>query len=53
MAHCFARQMTTEHRVNTELYYEAKKAFEQEGLVNLTFLIGIYLSLHLRDPECL
>ncbi len=43
VAHRFARQMTIEHRVDADLYSEAEKAFGKEGLVNLTFLMGIYL----------
>ena len=35
--------MTIEHRVDADLYDAAEKAFGKEGLVNLTFLIGIYL----------
>ncbi len=43
VAHRFARQMTIEHRVDADLYSKAETAFGKEGLVNLTFLMGIYL----------
>ncbi len=43
MAHFFARKMTMEHWADADLYNEVEKAFGKEGLVNLTFLIGIYL----------
>ncbi len=43
IAHRFARQLTVEHRVDAALYKEAESAFGREGLLNLTFLMGIYL----------
>jgi 4-carboxymuconolactone decarboxylase len=43
VAHRFARQLTAEHRVDDDLYRKAKQAFGQEGLVNMIYLIGIYL----------
>ena len=43
LAHRFARQLTIEHKVNADLYKETEDAFGKEGIVNLTFLMGIYL----------
>jgi len=43
VAHRFARQLTAERRVDDDLYREAKRAFGEEGLVAMIYLIGIYL----------
>ena len=43
VAHCFARQLTAERRVDDDLYRKAKQAFGEEGLVDTVYLIGIYL----------
>ncbi len=43
VAHRFARQMVSEHRVDADLYNETERAFGRDGLVDLTFLMGIYL----------
>ncbi len=43
VAQRFARQLTSEHKVDADLYKAAEIAFGREGLVNLTFLIGLYL----------
>ena len=43
VAHRFARQLTAEHRVDDDLYRKAKQAFGEEGLVDMIYLIGIYL----------
>src|SRR5260370_20113072 len=43
MAHRFARHLTAEHRVGDDLYRKAKQAFGEEGLVYMSYLIGIYL----------
>ena len=38
----FARQMAAQHRVDGELYQTAETAFGTQGLVDITFLTGIY-----------
>ncbi len=38
----FARQLAAEHRVDAELYRAAETAFGAQGLVDITFLAGIY-----------
>lgn len=43
IAHRFARQLTAEHRMDEDLYRQAERAFGREGLVDMTYLIGIYL----------
>jgi 4-carboxymuconolactone decarboxylase len=43
VAHRFARQLGAERRVDDDLYREAKQAFGEEGLVDMIYLIGIYL----------
>ena len=43
VAHRFARQLTAEHRVDDDVYRKAKQAFGEEGLVDMIYLIGIYL----------
>jgi 4-carboxymuconolactone decarboxylase len=43
VAHRFARQLTEQRRVDDDLYREAKQAFGEEGLVDMIYLIGIYL----------
>jgi 4-carboxymuconolactone decarboxylase len=43
MAHRFARQLSAERRVDDDLYRKAKQAFGEEGLVDMIYLIGIYL----------
>ncbi len=43
VAHRFARQLTEERRVDDDLYRKAKQAFGEEGLVDMVYLIGIYL----------
>ncbi len=43
VAHRFARQLTAEHRVDDDVYRKAKQAFGDEGLVDMVYLIGIYL----------
>jgi 4-carboxymuconolactone decarboxylase len=43
IAQRFARQLTAEHRVDEDLYRQAEQAFGREGLVDMTYLIGIYL----------
>lgn len=42
VAHHFARQLTAEHRVDDDVYRNAKQAFGEEGLVDMVYLIGIY-----------
>jgi 4-carboxymuconolactone decarboxylase len=42
IAQRFARQLSTEHRVEDALYREAEQAFGQQGLVDAITLIGIY-----------
>ena len=43
VAHRFARQLSAEHRVDDDLYRKAMQAFGEEGLVDMVYLIGIYL----------
>jgi 4-carboxymuconolactone decarboxylase len=43
IAHRFARQLVTEHQVSPELYVKAEAAFGRTGLVDLVYLIGMYL----------
>jgi 4-carboxymuconolactone decarboxylase len=43
MAHRFARQLSADRRVDDDLYRKAKQAFGEEGLVDMVYLIGIYL----------
>jgi 4-carboxymuconolactone decarboxylase len=43
VAHRFARQLAAERRVDDDLYRKAKQAFGEEGLVDMIYLIGIYL----------
>ncbi len=45
IAQRFARQISTEHRVEDALYQEAEQAFGQQGLVDAITLIGIYHSV--------
>lgn len=39
----FARQLASERRVDPDLYREAESAFGRVGLVDMTYLIGMYL----------
>jgi 4-carboxymuconolactone decarboxylase len=43
VAHRFARQLAADHNVDPELYKEAEATFGQAGLVDLVYLIGMYL----------
>ncbi len=43
VAHRFARQLSAERRVDDDLYRKAKQTFGEEGLVDMIYLIGIYL----------
>ena len=43
LAHKFARQLTREYKVDEDLYREAEKHFGSETLVDLTYLVGLYL----------
>jgi 4-carboxymuconolactone decarboxylase len=43
VAHRFARQLATEHNVDTGLYREAESLFGPTGLVDMVYLIGMYL----------
>ena len=38
----FARQLSAEHRIDPALYRAAETAFGPHGLVDITFLVGIY-----------
>jgi 4-carboxymuconolactone decarboxylase len=42
VAHRYARQFSAEHRVDADLYSAAVQAFGERGVVDLTYLIGIY-----------
>ena len=43
VAHCFARQLASERRVDDNLYRETEAIFGRTGLVGMTYLIGLYL----------
>ena len=43
VAHRFARQLVREFRVEAGLYRDAESAFGRSGLVEMLYLIGIYL----------
>jgi len=43
IAHRFARQLTIERQVDDDLYRQAKDAFGEVGLVDMTYLVGMYL----------
>src|SRR5260370_10603635 len=43
VAHHFARQLSARHRVDDDIYRKAKQAFGEEGMVDMVYLIGIYL----------
>jgi 4-carboxymuconolactone decarboxylase len=38
----FARKLSAEHHVDAELYSAAERAFGKQGLVDITYLTGIY-----------
>jgi 4-carboxymuconolactone decarboxylase len=42
IAQRFARQLSAEHHVDAALYGAAEHAFGQRGLVDITYLVGIY-----------
>jgi 4-carboxymuconolactone decarboxylase len=42
IAQRYARQLSAEHRVDAALYRTSERAFGKQGLVEITFLIGIY-----------
>ena len=42
IAQRYARQLSAEHHVDAALYSAAEHAFGQQGLVEMTYLIGIY-----------
>jgi 4-carboxymuconolactone decarboxylase len=42
IAQRYTAQLCRDHRVSTELYHAAEKAFGQQGLVDIAFLAGIY-----------
>jgi 4-carboxymuconolactone decarboxylase len=42
IAYRFARQLSAERRVDAALYSAAEHAFGQRGLVEITYLTGIY-----------
>jgi 4-carboxymuconolactone decarboxylase len=42
IAQRYARQLSAEHRVEAALYQTAEHAFGKQGLVEMTYLIGIY-----------
>ncbi|WP_374023350.1 carboxymuconolactone decarboxylase family protein [Mycobacterium sp. HNNTM2301] len=43
LAHRFARQLTEQRRVDDELYREAEEHFGAATLVDLVYLVGLYL----------
>lgn len=42
IAQRYARKLSAEHRVDAALYSATERAFGKQGVVDLTFLIGIY-----------
>jgi 4-carboxymuconolactone decarboxylase len=42
VAQRYARQFSAEHRVDSALYRSAVQTFGEQGVVDLTYLIGIY-----------
>ena len=42
LAQRYARQLSTRHRVDDALYAAAEQAFGRQGLVEITYLVGIY-----------
>ncbi len=42
IAQQYARKLSAEHRVDAALYSAAEQAFGRQGVVDLTYLIGIY-----------
>jgi 4-carboxymuconolactone decarboxylase len=42
IAQRYARQLSTEHRIDAALYSAAEKAFGQRGLVEIVYLAGAY-----------
>ena len=42
IAQRFARQLSATHHVDADLYIAAERAFGQRGLVEITYLTGIY-----------
>jgi 4-carboxymuconolactone decarboxylase len=42
IAQRYARQLSAEHHIDAALYSEAEHAFGQRGLVEITYLTGIY-----------
>ena len=43
VAHRFARQLASERHVDPELYREAESMFGRVGLVDMVYLVGLYL----------
>ena len=43
IAHRFARKLTLDRKVDAELYREAERAFGRTGLVDMVYLVGMYL----------
>ena len=43
LAHRFARQLTLNRRVDADLYREAEAAFGRTALVDMVYLVGMYL----------
>jgi 4-carboxymuconolactone decarboxylase len=42
IAQRYSRQLSAEHRVEAALYKTAERAFGRQGLVEMTYLIGLY-----------
>jgi 4-carboxymuconolactone decarboxylase len=43
VAHRFARQLATNYRLDADLYREAESMFGRVGLIDMVYLIGMYL----------
>ncbi len=43
VAHRFARKLTLDRKVDADLYREAEAAFGRTGLVDIVYLVGMYL----------
>lgn len=45
LAYRVTRQLTVRHRLDSDLFEEARAAFGQAGLIDITFLIGRYVTI--------
>jgi 4-carboxymuconolactone decarboxylase len=45
VANCFARQLSTSHRIDDATFSQARKAFGDRGIVDLIVLAGTYYTV--------